>query len=245
VELTSLHPVDPELVAAYVRALQTETHPGTLQLAFRRAAEGDQRSLDLLTHGLGHSLLVEHPAFFHQGLSLTGWEARIDRGIGMLMRPPARLFLDAGLDPATARLMPIRLDLSKGMMGGAYIPARLLPDLEELLNNRLERSVRRLVDAELDPVAVMSLLLQAVEYARSNGLGLYEAMDVVTPDVGGALPPGARVVVFDKKRVDSSLRKRIEIAAKPPKKPSLFARVSGRAARSGNGTVGHVKGEEH
>jgi hypothetical protein len=53
------------------------------------------------------------------------------------------------------------------------------------------------------------------------------------------------VVVFDKKRVDSSLRKRIEIAAKPPKKPSLFARVSGRGARSGNGTVGHVKGEDH
>jgi hypothetical protein len=244
-ELTSLHPIDPNLVAEYVRSLQDERHPGGLQLAFRRAAEGDQRSLDLLTHGLGQQLLGQHPAYFQEGLSLTGWEARIDRGIGMLMRPPARLFLDAGLDPSTARLMPIRLDLAKGMMGGAYIPARLLPDLDALLNNRLERSVKRLVDAELDPVAVMSLLLQAVEYARANGLGLYEAMDVVTPDVGGALPPGARVIVFDRKRVDKSLRMRIELAAKPAKKPGIFARLSGRGARSGNGTVGHVPESEH
>ena len=31
-------------------------------------------------------------------ISLTNWEAQIDRGIGMLMRPPARILIDAGME---------------------------------------------------------------------------------------------------------------------------------------------------
>jgi hypothetical protein len=56
------------------------------------------------------------------------------------------------------------------------------------------------------------------------------------------MPPGTRIVVADRKRVEPALRKRIELAAKPAKKPGLLARMLGRGARSGNGRVGYPEG---
>jgi hypothetical protein len=258
VELTSIHPIDLDLVRAYVALALEGVQPNEPRLpvapsrafvettlrARERASSGDEAAANILTHGLGQVLAASQPSFFHQGLSLTAWEARIDRGIGMLMRPPARLFIDAGFDVAAARAMPTRLDLSRGMMGGAFIPARLIPDLEQLLERRLERSTRRLIDAELDPVAVLGLMFEMARYARQHNLGLYEAIDVVTPDHLEALPPGAQIVVADRKRIDPALKKRIEIASKPAKKPSIFAKMLGKGARSGNGRASYPQGGE-
>jgi len=257
VELTSIHLLDLDVVRVFVEGANgsegaTSSLPEgawrdrllqTARAGLARAAAGDEAGANMLTYGLGRALAAAQPAFFHPGLSLTAWEARIDRGVGMLMRPPARLFIDAGLDVAAARTMPIRLDLSRGMMGGAFIPARLVPELERLLETRLERSVRRLVDAEFDPVAVMGLMVEMAAEARRAGVGLYEAIDVVTPDLADAMAPGARVVVADRKRVEPGLRQRIEVAARPPKKPGLLARMLGRGARSGNGLTSYSEGE--
>ncbi|MEA2594616.1 MAG: hypothetical protein QOF01_1085 [Thermomicrobiales bacterium] len=256
-ELTSIHLLDLEVVRAYVETANGAGElPATLQGGWRdrlreaaiagraRATAGEEAGANALTYGLGQVLAAMQPTFFHPGLSLTAWEARIDRGVGMLMRPPARLFIDAGLDVAAARAMPIRLDLSRGMMGGAFIPARLVPDFEGLLESRLDRSVRRLVDAELDPVAVMGLMFEIAAEARRTGLGLYEAIDVVMPDQPDAMLPGTRVVVADRKRIEPALRKRIAVAAKPVKKPGLLARMLGRGARSGNGLASYPEGEQ-
>lgn len=256
-ELTSIHPIDLDVVRGYV-ALASEGDlaneprlPVAPSRAFvettirarERASLGEEAGANALTHGLAHVLAASQPSFFHQGMSLTAWEARIDRGVGMLMRPPARLFIDAGFDVTAARAMPTRLDLARGMMGGAFIPARLIPDLADLLERRLERSTRRLIDAELDPVAVLGLMFEMVRYARDHNLGLYEAIDVVTPDYPESLPSGARIVVADRKRVDSDLKKRIELAAKPVKKPGIFAKMLGKGARSGNGRASYPTGE--
>jgi hypothetical protein len=256
VELTSIHPLDLDVVRIYAEAANGTGDLAALPLdstwrhrlreaaiaGRSRASDGDEAGANALTFGLGQVMAATQPTFAHPGLSLTAWEARIDRGIGMLMRPPARLFIDAGLDVAAARTMPIRLDLSRGMMGGAFIPSRLIPDFERLLETRLERSVRRLSDAELDPVAVMGLMFELAAYARQQRLGLYEAIDVVTPGRPDAMPPGLHLVVADRKRVEPSLRRRIEIAAKPSKKPGLLARMLGRGARSGNGRATYPKG---
>lgn len=256
-ELTSIHLLDLDVVHAFVAAANGTGDLSTISLdsgwrrylvdtarqAKARATAGDEAGANTLTHALGQALAATQPTFFHQGLSLTTWEARIDRGIGMLMRPPARLFIDAGFDPAAARVMPIRLDLSRGIMGGAFIPARLIPDVERLLESRLERSVKRLIDAELDAVTVMGLMFEIAAEARRSGLGLYEAIDVVTPDRIDAMPPGARIVVADRKRLDPVLRKRLELAAKPAKKPGMLARMFGRGARSGNGRAIYPEGE--
>jgi hypothetical protein len=114
------------------------------------------------------------------------------------------------------------------MMGGAFIPARLVPDLRRLLDARLERLVRRLVEAELDGVAILGQLMAAADYAAANGLGLFEAMDVIAPEAPAADPPGARIIEPSRTRPDPALRKRLEAAAKPPKRPSVIRRLFGR-----------------
>jgi hypothetical protein len=230
-ELCSLHPFDEAVVRDFVRRVLDPSQPGTAEIDAARAAlrsleRGEERGRYELTHALGRELTRHQPSFSEQGFSLTGWEARIDRGAGMLMRPPARLLIDAGLDPLLARQIPIRLELNRGMMGGAYIPARLVPDLDRLLDTRLERTVRRLLDAELNPVETLGLMVETAAFARANGLGIFEAMDVVVP---GGETPGGPVIGADKRRLDKALRHRIEEAAKPPKKPSLWARMTKRA----------------
>ena len=218
-EWTSLHPLDPDRVDDYLRRLGAP-------------APHDEREANALTLGLARFIAEGQPVFFQQGLSLTTFEARIDRGLGMLMRPPSRLLIDAGMDPVAARSLPIRLDLNAGMMGGAFVPPRLMPNARAILDERMKRILRRLTDAEYDAVATLGLLIEAVDYAAERGLGLFEAMDAIDPDQPASWPRGAQVLVADVKRLDRDLRKRLEAAAKPDKKPGLLGRVFGRPAAS-------------
>ena len=239
-ELISLHPFDPDVASRYVRALVAAGVPDETWTAWwdrdavaalDRAREGSEDAANQITLGLAHALSQEQPVFVHEGFGLTTWEARIDRGVGMLMRPPSRLFVDAGLDRQAVHAMPIRLDLQRGLMGGAYVPARLVGDLYELLDFRLDRMARRLHEAEYDAVALLGLMFEAVAYARDRGLGLYEAIDAVGPAL-----PGMVVIEPDAKRLDRELRDRIEAAIKPQKGPGLFSRLLGRGrASSANG----------
>ena len=246
-ELCSLHPLDDALVAQYVRAVTGQAGPDSLSAAdpawwerlvvsarrgLERAQAGNEAGANAVTYGLARALATAHPSYLLIGAGLTIWEARIDRGIGMLLRPPSRRFGEAGLAIAAARAMPIRLDLGAGMMGGAHVPARLVPDLQRLLETRTERLLRRLIENELDGVAILGLLLEACAYAAAHGYGLYEALDVITPEAPEADPPGSLVLVPNRKRLEPALRRRLEVAAKPPKQPGLAARLLGRRDRS-------------
>ena len=235
-ELVSLHPFDPAVAVRYVRAVTGAEEPDAawrawwdagVRAAVDEARQGSERAANLITLGLARALAHEHPAFVRDGFGLTLWEARVDRGVGMLMRPPSRLFVDAGLDRQAVQHMPIRLDLHGGLMGGAYVPARLVNDLHELLEFRLERMARRLHEADYDPVAMIGLMFAAVDYARERGLGLYEALDAV-----GAPIPGMRLVEANPRTMDRELRRRIEAAIRPRKRPGLLARLFGRGGAS-------------
>lgn len=237
-ELVSLHPFDPEVATRYVRALGSGQPPGPWRAWWDSAApaaldgarEGSEDAANVISLGLARALAQEHPTFVQQGFGLTTWEARVDRGVGMLMRPPSRLFVEAGLDRQVVQAMPIRLDLQRGLMGGAYVPARLVGDLHELLEFRLDRMARRLHEAEYDPIAMLGLMFEAVDYARDRGLGLYEALDAVGPPI-----PGMVLVEPDPKRMDRELRRRIEQAIKPAKGPGLLTRLLGRGGSAANG----------
>jgi hypothetical protein len=146
----------------------------------------------------------------------------------MLLRPPSRLFGDAGLETIAARAMPIRLDAGGGIMGGAFMPPALIPQFRDLLEQRLDRLALRLAEAELDAPAFLGVLLEASAYAADRGFGLYEAIDVVVPGVPASEPPGLRLVAPDRKRLERDLRRRLEAAARPPKEPGLLARLLGR-----------------
>lgn len=235
-ELCSLHPFETSFISTFVASATDEAGAATpARRGLARLRDGDERGAYDLGHALGTALSIEHPVFTHAGVSLTTWEARIDRGVGMLLRPPARLLIDAGLDPAIARLLPIRLEPSRGMMGGAFIPARLIPELRQQIDTRLERSVRRLIDAEMDPYGAIGALWLAAAYAEEHGCGLFEAIDVVTPE--GYVPsmPEARVVMPDRRTLDRALRTRVEAAAKPPKQPSVWRRWRDRGHQSDPG----------
>ena len=242
-ELCSLHLLDLDVVARYVQVLANDADahdlvpidPGwgmaaidAVRRGYVRALTGDEAGANAVSYGLARLLATAQPTFLLPSAGLTVWEARIDRGIGMLLRPPSRLFGEAGLPTAAARAMPIRLDLQRGLMGGAHVPARLVPDLARLLDERMARLLRRLADAEMDGVAVLGTLMGACAEATDRGMGLYEALDVITPEAPAADPPGAVVRVADRKRLDAELRRRLEEAAKPPKKPGLVARLLGR-----------------
>jgi hypothetical protein len=232
----SLHPLDLSVVGTYVSALNESDsvwqgsqwgarEVDQARAAYATARNGNENGAIAVGFGLAKLLSEVQPSFFQEGLSLTSWEARIDRGIGMLIRPPSRFFIEAGLDQFAARAMPIRLGLSRGMMAGAFVPASLIDQLYEHFDARFERLVKRLVAAEIDPVPAMGLMFKAVTYARDNGLGLYEAVDVISPYALASLPLTVDVIVADKRRIDQELRKRIELAAKPPQKPGFFGRI--------------------
>jgi len=228
----TLHPIDPETVDRYVAALG-EGSPDAV-----RARAGDERAAMRLTLGLATALGQSAPVFTGpDAFGLTFWEAQVDRPIGMLMRPPARLFIEAGLDAAVARAMPTRLDFQLGMMGGAYIPARLIDQAFRLLDDHMERSVRRLVAAEYDPMASFGLMYETVAWARERKLGLYEALDVVGPNGEGL--PGATLVRPDRRRLDRAVAERIIACQTPPKKPGLFQRLLGRGAPAASAN-GHL-----
>lgn len=251
-ELCSLHLVDPAVVRAFVAALDAGDAGGLglpagpwsahvlaeARLGYGRARGGSEAGANAVSYALAQVLATAQPTFLLPGAGLTPIEARIDRGVGMLMRPPSRLFTDAGLDATAAWSMPIRLDLSRGLMGGAFIPARLVPELRGLLELRLARFLRRFAAAEQDGVAMVGTLLDACDAAMARSMGLFEAMDVVTLDAPEADPPGAVVVVADRRTLDRALRRRLEEAAKPPKQPGLLGRMLGRGPSTERGGPG-------
>ena len=75
---------------------------------------------------------------------------------------------------------------------------------------------------------------------RAAGVGLFEAIDVITLDAPESFPPNARVVAGERRRLPPDLRKRLEEAAKPPKQPGLVARIFGRRRPNPSGTGPHV-----
>ena len=243
----TLHPLDADIVARYVAAVvRSATAAGALVphdpawaehlIAGARASYATVRGseaagVNAVSVGLAKVLATAHPTYLGAGIGLSLWEARTDRGLGMLLRPPSRLFGEAGVAMGVARAMPIRLDPSRGQMGGSHIPARLIPELRLLLDARTDRLLRRLADAELDPVPTLGLLMEAVAYAERHGMGLYEASGVVDPRAPAAAPPGTRALVPDRTRLDPALRTRLEEAARPPAKPGLLSRLSPRRAR--------------
>lgn len=232
-ELYSLIPLPDDAAATFLRLVSTGgvsadgNTPGDLatRFWFARIAQNPRPRPNDLTFAFASWLSLTQPVFAHQGLSLSSWEARVDRGSGMLLRPPSRMFIDAGLDPADARKMPIRIEGGDGMMGGAFVPARLVGQYLERLDNNLERSVRRLDEAELDGPALMGLMIEAARYAEQHGTGLYEAADLLDPADSATWPPGVRVVTHTK---DTALQERIRAATQPQKDPGVLARLFGR-----------------
>ena len=239
-EFATLHPYDPQFVRAYVAAVRgelpgAELLPGApdwanrelarAQRGYRRALTGDEAGANMVSHELARLLGAGMPVYFVPGAGLTQLEARFDRGLGMLLRPPSRLFMDAGLESAAARRMPIRLDASGGSMGGAFLSPTLVPQFRAQIEARLERLARRMAEAEMDAPAYVGILLEATTFAESHGLGLFEAADVVVPGVVESEPPGLTLLQPDRKRLAKPLRQQLEEAARPPKEPGLFARI--------------------
>lgn len=229
-EHISLHPFDTRVAEAYIEAVLGQREPDPrwsawwrddLRTALDELGEGSESAANRLTVGLALAMATDHPSFVQEGFGLTTWEARVDRGVGMLMRPPARVFVDAGVNRRLVDAMPIRLDLQGGMMGGAYVPDRLIGQLDTLLDEHLERMAKRLKDAEYDPFPMLGLMRDAVRYARERNLGLYEAIDVVVPGMNVVWAP-------EKKQLDPAFRDRIEKAIAEEKKPGLFGRLFGR-----------------
>jgi hypothetical protein len=199
---------------------------------YARARDGNEAGANAVSHGLARVLAAIEPVFLTPGVGFTQFEARFDRGVGMLLRPPSRLFADAGLEIAPARAMPIRLDASGGIMGGAFMPPAQIPQFQALLEQRLDRLARRLTEADIDAPAVLGVLLEAAAYATERGLGLYEAADVIVPGVPESEPPGLRLIVPDRKRLDRDLRRRLEEASRPPREPGFLARLLGRGGKA-------------
>lgn len=223
-ELTTLHLYDPAIAERYVNALQGNHEPDwpwwnpDLPQLLKKA---DEIAAMQVSTGLVMAMADAHPAWHQEGCSLTAWEAQFDRGVGMLMRPPARVFVDNGVHPLLVATMPIRLDLQGGIMGGAWVPPHLIAKLDELVDTRLELWAKRIHEADMDPYPLLATMRMAVDGAKKSGLGLIEAINV--------LQPGARVVETpDRKRMDAGLRARIDAALEPEKKPGLFGRLFGR-----------------
>jgi hypothetical protein len=249
-EIMSLHPLDEGTVERFVAAVRGDQPPEPSwrgwwpdqpRVLLERMRAGDERASNELTLRLAYALGTEYPTFAAPGFGLSLWEARVDRGVGMYLRPPARLFRDLGMDMEVVRTMPIRVDTNLGLMGGAWVPPHLLPRVKELLQSREQRMARRLREAEMDPVVALSLFNEAVDFALSRNLGLFEAMDAVGP--GGEAVFGGEVIVGSRDRVAKSERKRIDELSQPPKKPGLLKRMFGGASPESQNGHHPPKGE--
>lgn len=244
-EFATLHPYEPAFIDRYVAAVRGELAPEALlprapawaaqeiaraQRGYARAQMGEEIGANIVSHSLARLLGAAQPVFLLPGAGLTQVEARYDRGIGMLLRPPSRLFADAGLAQAAARAMPIRLDASGGSMGGAYMPPSLTAQFRDQVRSRMERMARRMAEAELDAPAYVGLYLEVADYVAERGLGLYEAADVIVPGVAESEPPGMTLVQPSRKRLPKELRQQLEAAIRPPKEPGLLARLFVRGA---------------
>src|SRR5688572_20085798 len=126
----SLHPIKTSEVRAFIEACQRggSSSPGVERgsIGFEWMRRNDSRGPAMLTSGLELFLAERGPTFVFPDASLSKWEANIERGIGMYLRPPSRLFVDAGIERALVQGLPMRLDSSGGVMGGAFVPAHLV-----------------------------------------------------------------------------------------------------------------------
>lgn len=223
-QLISMHLYSPEIATRYVQALRGEGTPpwswweDNLRELVKQPL--DELSANRISTGLALAMADEHPTFHYEGFGLTPWEALIDRGVGMLMRPPARVFVDNGVHPLFVGSMPIRLDLQGGIMAGAWIPPHLIEKLDQLVELRLELWAKRLHEAESDPYPLLATMRMVTDAAKSSGLGLIEAINI--------LPPNARVVEAPiRKKMDPELRARID-AALADEKQGLMGRLFGK-----------------
>lgn len=242
-QLASIHPIDRRVAAAYVagltapqRSLGVPSIDGTLWLQERleaarrgleQATEGRESGANVVSLTLAQILAAAEPSYVHDGLSLTTLEAAIDRGVGMLLRPPSRLFADLGVPIDAARTMPIRIDASAGMLGGSFMPANLVPQFRDMLQQHDLRFVRRLHDSGFDGVGVYGFLFDLASYAADRRMGLFEAVDAVVPDAPRLNPPGTRIVLVDRSRMDRETVERLTQLLKPPKR-SFMDRITGR-----------------
>jgi hypothetical protein len=242
-EEVTLHPYDPGFVAQFVAAVRGQLLAAEFlphlpawaieeierdRQGYALAKTGSEAGANVLSAGLARTLATVEPVFYTPGAGLTQLEARYDRSIGMLLRPPSRLFGDAGLETSVARAMPIRLDASGAIMGGAYIPPSLIDQFADLLDRHAEKLALRMTESLLDAPSLLAVLLEAASYAATQRKGLFEAADIIVPGVPASYPPGLRLIMPDRRRLAPELRKRLQEAAHPPKKPGLLARLFGR-----------------
>ncbi|HRA47004.1 MAG TPA: hypothetical protein PK819_02925 [Thermomicrobiales bacterium] len=214
----TLHPITMADVTAFLQSAQGPGDAANLAWLETVGDKGMQRVLS----NLALYLAQRYPTFYFEDVSLTFWEASIERGLGMLLRPPSRLLTDGGMDRLVAARFPIRLDQYGGPMGGAYIPASLVLQAVELLESKHVRQVHRLHDAGLDPVANLGSMIVALRTAAELGTGVFEAARI-------ALPPNAQnVTVAAREGLPEDLRHMLELAAKPAKTPGLISRLTHR-----------------
>ena len=249
-QMMSLHPLDERTVTRFMAALGGTAEPDPAwrswwpdqpRVLLERMRAGDERASNQITLALAYALGGEAPSFAAPAFGLTLWEARVDRGVGMYLRPPARLFRDRGMALDVVRTMPIRVDTNLGPMGGAFVPAHLVPKIKELLTDREQRMARRLREAEMDPVVSLTLFSEAVDFALERGQGLFEALDAVGP--GGESVFGGDVIVGSRDRVPKAERKRIDELSKPPRKPGLLKRMFGAADDPASQNGHHPSGD--
>lgn len=213
-QLITVHMYSSEIAKHYVQALRGEVAPdwkwweGDLPGLLKSPL--DENAANRITTGLALAMADAHPTFHLNGFGLTPWEATIDRGVGMLMRPPARVFVDNDVHPLLVHSMPIRLDLQGGIMGGAWIPPHLIDKLDEMVEKRLDLWAKRLQDAESDPYSMLATMRMAVDEAKSSGSGLIEAINILHPDTPIVETP-------TKNKMDPALRSRIDSALEEEK----------------------------
>lgn len=210
-QLITVHLYDPEVASAYVHALSGGERPDwswwQSDLTEVFASEMDENAASRIGVGLVRAMADAYPSYHENGFGLTPWEAQFDRGIGMYMRPPARIFVDNGISPMVTGKMPIRLDLQGGIMAGAWIPPHLIANLDQLIDTRLEIWAKRIHEAEIDPYPMLAMMRMVCDDALRNSLGLIEAINVIEP--------GMRVIETpDKKRMNAGIRARIDAALK-------------------------------
>lgn len=223
-----LHLYSPDIATRYIQALRGEAAPAWSwwqdELPTFLTKEVSEIEANRLTSGIALAMAQEYPTFYYDGCGLTHWEAMIDRGVGMMMRPPARIFVDHGHNPYLIDTMPIRLDLQGGFpMAGAWVPPHLVPRLHDMIDQRMDLWAKRIHEAEMDPYPMLTTFHMATEEAMKQGLGIIESMDV--------LPPGARVVETpDRKQMDPVMRERIQ-AAITEEKQSLIDKLFRRGSK--------------
>ena len=215
-QLTCLHLYSPDIATSYIQSLRGESTPEWSwwqpDLATLMTDEVNEAEASRLTGGLALAMADRYPTFHAEGCGLTQWEAMIDRGIGMLMRPPARIFVDHGHNPYLIDKMPIRLDMQGGFpMGGAWIPPHLVPKLHEMIEQRLDLWAKRIQEAEMDPYQMLGTLYLATEAALKEGLGLMESSDILSPGTPVIQAP-------ERKKMDPEFRSRIQAALTEEKK---------------------------